>query len=164
MVAYVFPPYAVGTLSIIRQPGSIMTGNMVGGPEHLCREQPDDKRDRHAEHNAIVPDRLPLRQLDLSSSANLIVTSTSTQNTFLTVEGNGILTANFAPPTVAITQETNAIADVGRYEYFTATVTNGNGQPYTYNWIASNAVSGALIGGANVLFTAAPSRPTPLAG
>ena len=152
MVAYVFPPYAV---NLVDNPatGSIMTSNMVGGPNTYASGQTINVIGTQS-INAIVPTGYRFASWTVSSSANLIVTSTSTQNTFLTVEGNGILTANFAPPTVAITSgPTNAIADVGQYEYFTATVTNGNGQPYTYNWIASNAVSGALIGGANMLFT-----------
>ncbi len=61
-------------------------------------------------------------------------------------------------PSVAITSgPSSPTADVGQYETFTATASNGNG-PYTYNWLVVNSISNAIV--KNYMFTNALSTNT----
>ena len=151
LVAYVFPPYAV---NLVDNPtkGNIITANMIAINNKYASGQTINVIGTQS-INAIAPTGYHFTAWS-ASSGNLIIASTSTANTYLTVEGNGILTATYALPTVSITSgPSNAIADVGQYETFAATVTSGNGSPYTYNWIGYNSVTHVAVAGANMLFT-----------
>ena len=94
------------------------------------------------------------------ATANLVIGNTLSSSTTLTATGPGSLTANFVLvststsststsststtstiyPVVGLSVPSNSVADVGQYEAFTATVTNG-ASPFTYNYFVVNSIT-----------------------
>ena len=102
------------------------------------------------------------------ATANLVVGNTLSSSTTLTASGQGSLTANFITlttsiyttsttststtstsststtstiyPVVVLSPASNSIADVGQYEAFTATVSNG-APTFTYNYAIVNSIT-----------------------
>lgn len=74
--------------------------------------------------------------------------------TFQTIQQTSTATS------VSISGPSNSIADVGQWESFTATVSNGNGSPYTYNWIGVNSITKVQV--ANTLYTGSTSTANTL--
>ena len=82
----------------------------------------------------------------ISNSVNAIGSYTYTFNTL----GNGNYISNSISysfiiiPSISQPTISNSIIDVGQYETFNTMFTGGT-TPYTYNWIISNAVTGAVV-------------------
>ena len=99
------------------------------------------------------------------ATANLSIGNVLSTSTTLTASGKGSLTANFIVltiststsststtststtsttstiyPAVGLSAPSNSVADVGQYEAFTATVTNG-ASPFTYNYFIVNSIT-----------------------
>ena len=137
IVAYVYPPYTV-TLNDVPSSGFIDTNGVRQASGNTISVIGT------ATANAVGPSGYTFNSWISSSAANIIIASAASQNTFITVEGAGTLTATFNAPSAQITNPSNAFVDVNQYETVTATITDPNG-PYTYDYIVSNSVSGAVV-------------------
>ncbi len=78
------------------------------------------------------------------TTSNFVFTSPTVTNTFATVSGNGIVTANWNALSVTMTASNALISSGGsQFQILTATLPNGI-QPITYNFLVYNAVN-ALV-------------------
>ena len=144
VVAYVFPTYAV-QLKDAPAAGNIITSNMIADNIQFANGVTINVIGTQS-INAIAPvsGLYPLfNKWTASNTANLIISSPTSQNTFITIEGNGILTATFnAYATVNVPSPSNAILDFGQYVRYNTIISNGIG-PFTVNLI--NVGTGAVV-------------------
>ncbi len=131
IAAYVFPPYSI-TLDDSPTTGNILTGGVTysnGAKANLIGT------------NTLIanaPYGYTFNSWSTSSTSNIIIANTLSDNTAVTIEGSGTVTANYITYfNVSLSSCPTAILlDSGQSVSCTAITSNGV-TPYTYNWLVS---------------------------
>ena len=99
---------------------------------------------------------IPGADIGNTVEANVIVTDSAYSPETANSVKSGILTITYTPLSTPVLSScpSSPILDVGQTASCTITVSGGVA-PYTYNWLISNSITGAIV--ANMLFTGVPS-------
>ncbi len=100
---------------------------------------------------------VPSSDIGNTIMANVIITDSAySPETKNSIETPTItISSAYTPPTVTISNPSNAIVDVGQYESFTATASGGTA-PYTYNFLIVNSISPSIVT-QNALYQSLPT-------
>ena len=153
--AFVFPPYNV-TFNSIPSSGNILTGNAVlgihdqvsGNVVYAIGTGTINATYPVGPGNWMFSTWVANSPTNATDPGNFIISNTFAANTFLTIMGNGIITADWNSVSLSDVASSDPIAP-GANQVLTATFDNGI-TPITYNFLVYNSI-GKLV--ANALYT-----------
>ena len=150
--ALVFPPYTVWLEDSPGSGGSILTANVLGN----AVLQPSGSSVQELAGSTGTANAIPAAGYDFTgwsladtaNSANVVLSSTSSNQIYLTVMGNAIITADYAKAGITITSATvsNSVADQDQYETLNIAITGSSTTtPYSYNFLVTNSQTSNVI-------------------